>query len=157
MADSELTLFDAGVFIGALLDGDPRHREARPLVEAARRGELSACTTVGILCEVYAALTWIGATPPHTPEIAANAVKLLVESPSSIAVLDTSSDTWSLVLEIAVGHGLTARRVHDARHAATAIAAGVRSVYTYDVADWVVFANDGIQVAGPASVLTQLI
>jgi predicted nucleic acid-binding protein len=66
MADSEPTLFDAGVFIGALLAGDPRHSEARSLVDAARHGELPACTTVGILCEVYAALTWIGATPPHT-------------------------------------------------------------------------------------------
>jgi predicted nucleic acid-binding protein len=36
----EYALFDAGVFIGALLTGDSRHTEARPLVEAARRGDL---------------------------------------------------------------------------------------------------------------------
>jgi predicted nucleic acid-binding protein len=35
-------LFDAGMFIGALLRGDPRHIEARQLVEAARRGPESA-------------------------------------------------------------------------------------------------------------------
>jgi len=50
-------LFDAGLFIGALLQDDPRHAEARPLVEAARKGEISVCTTTGILSEVYAALT----------------------------------------------------------------------------------------------------
>jgi predicted nucleic acid-binding protein len=45
----EYALFDAGVFIGALLKGDPRHAEARHLVEQARRGMVSACTTTGIL------------------------------------------------------------------------------------------------------------
>ncbi len=48
-SDSTRTLIDAGVFIGALLAGDPRHAEARGLVERARRGELHACTTTGIL------------------------------------------------------------------------------------------------------------
>ena len=56
--EGEYTLFDAGVFIGALLTGDARHAEARPLVEAARRGELLVCTTTGVLSDVYAALTW---------------------------------------------------------------------------------------------------
>ena len=44
--EDEYVLLDAAVFIGALLSGDPRHAEARPLVEAARRGNISACTTV---------------------------------------------------------------------------------------------------------------
>ena len=64
----EWVFFDAGVFIGALLQGDARYAEARPLVEAARRGELQACTTAGVLSEVYGALTWERATPPHSPE-----------------------------------------------------------------------------------------
>ena len=55
-------LFDAGMFIGALLGGDTRHAEARPFVECARKGTLDVCTTSGILSEVYAALTWIGGT-----------------------------------------------------------------------------------------------
>lgn len=49
--EGEYVLFDAGVFIGALLAGDPRHGEARPLGEAARRGNLLACTTTGIPSE----------------------------------------------------------------------------------------------------------
>ena len=52
----EHVLLDAGVFIGALLQGDPRHPEARSLVEQARRGTTPACTTPGILSEVYGAL-----------------------------------------------------------------------------------------------------
>ena len=50
-------LFDAGIFIGALLEGDPRHQEARLIVERARHGELLAYTTTSVLSEVYAALT----------------------------------------------------------------------------------------------------
>jgi len=39
MNPNNQVLFDAGLFIGALLSGDVRHAEARPLVEAARQGE----------------------------------------------------------------------------------------------------------------------
>ena len=80
MAETETTqafvLIDAGVFIGALLNGDPRHVEARPLVEQARQGALSACTTTSILSEVYGALTWEKAEPRHVPADAADAVRL---------------------------------------------------------------------------------
>ena len=121
-------LFDAGMFIGALLRGDPRHAEARPLVEAARRGDLVVCTTTSILSEVYAALTWIKAQPPHSPTEAATAVRSLVESPSEIAVLSDGLEASLKMLELSGKHGLTARRIHDARHAATAITNGITQV-----------------------------
>ena len=154
--EDEYVLFDAGIFIGALLSGDPRHAEARPLVEAARRGDISACTTTGILSEVYAALTWQQAQPPHDPEQAAEAVKLLVEPPSMIQVLPDSPEAALRMLELAAKHQLRARRVHDARHAATAIVAGVTSVFTYDAEDWESFEEDGLRIAGPAAILTRM-
>ena len=67
-------LFDAGLFIGALLEGDPRHAEALPLVEAARKGEIMVCTTSGIISEVYGQLTWHMASPPHSPAQAAEVI-----------------------------------------------------------------------------------
>src|SRR5918998_5466985 len=100
----EWTFFDAGVFIGALLAGDPRHLEARPLVEAARRGDVLACTTAGILSEVFAALTWQQAQPPHDPEQAAEAVRLLVEPPSMIRVLSDGREASLQMLELAAKH-----------------------------------------------------
>ncbi len=150
---SEYILFDAGVFIGALLQGDTRHAEARPFVEAARMGALRVCTTSGIISEVYAALTWIGAKPPHSPEEAAQAVRLLIEPPSVLYVLPDSREASLRMLELAEKHHLTARRVHDARHAAMALVAGVQRVYTYDVAVWRVFIPEGLTIAGPNSVL----
>ena len=63
----ERHFLDAGIFIGAILLGDPRHSEAYPLVEGARRGDFRSCTSVGVLSEVYGALTWTGAITPHTP------------------------------------------------------------------------------------------
>ena len=104
-------LFDAGVLIGALLAGDARHAEARPLVEAARRGDILACTTTGILSEVYAALTWQQAEPPHDPERATEAVRLLVEPPSMIKVLADGRDVALRMLELAASYQLRARRV----------------------------------------------
>jgi len=148
-------LLDAGVFIGALLKGDSRHQEARALVEQARRADLLACTTAGILSEVYGALTWEKAQPHHPPTQAANAVRLLVESPSAIKVLEEDLEVILRTLELAASHGLTARRMHDARHAAAALVAGVREVYTYDVGDWQKFEVDGLIIAGPESVLAR--
>ena len=52
-------------------------------------------------------------------------------------------------------HYLTARRIHDARHAAAALAVGIQEVYTYDVDDWHLFETDGLKVAGPESALVR--
>jgi predicted nucleic acid-binding protein len=153
---SQVVLLDAGVFIGALLKGDSRYTEARPLVESARRGKIRGCTTVGILSEVYGALTWEKAEPRHNPAKAALAVRLLVEPPSAIVVLNENLEGALKTLELAARHRLTARRVHDARHAATALVAGVLSVYTYDANDWQVFASDGLHIAGPPSTIARL-
>lgn len=149
-------LFDAGMFVGALLKGDPRHQEARPLVEAARRGEMQVCATPGILSEVYGALTWEKAQPRHDPEEAAHAVAALIEVPSAIQVLNIGLDVVLRALELAAAHHLTARRIHDARHASAALLEGVCAVYTYDIEDWEAFEADGLRITGPASVLLQL-
>ena len=84
MNKNELILLVAGLFIGALLKKDPRHKEARSIVEKARQGKFLASTTTSILSEVYAALTWVNAKPPHSPTEAANAVRLLVDPPSKL-------------------------------------------------------------------------
>lgn len=153
---SDWILFDAGLFIGALLSGDLRHVEARPLVEAARRGELPACTTTGILSEVYGALTWHQAQPLHSPAQAVMATRLLIEPPSAIRILDTNQTVALQMMKLAEAYQLRARHVHDARHAAAALVAGVFQVYTYDVDDWRVFEADGLSIAGPFSTLMRL-
>ena len=154
-SNEQRILLDAGVLIGALMRGDPRHAEARPLVDAARTGALPAATTTGILSEVYAALTWQGALPPQSPEAAAHAVRLLVQPPSALVILAECAAASLLMLDLARDHKLTARRIHDARHAATAMAVGVSQVYTYDVHDWSLFIPDGMRVVGPPSVLAR--
>ena len=155
MAKSDRIFLDAGVFIGAIMLGDPRGHEAFPIVESARRGVVATCTSVGVLSEVYAALTWSGATTPHTPEEAARSVAELVEQPSAIEVLPDGLEVGVRHLKIAASHGLTARRIHDARHAATALHNEVTHVYTYDPADWSDFLSDGIAIVGPPSVMPQ--
>jgi predicted nucleic acid-binding protein len=152
----EAVLLDAGVFIGALLKGDPRHAEARPLVEHARQGTLPACTTTGILSEVYGALTWEQAVPRHAPAAAAAAVRLLVEPPSAIVVLGEGVEVALRTLALAAQHRLTARRIHDARHAATALVSGILAVYTYDIDDWQDFEADGLRIVGPPTTMARI-
>jgi predicted nucleic acid-binding protein len=102
--EDKYVLFNAGIFIDALLTGDSRHAEARPLVEAARRGDMLACTTTGILSEVYAALTWQQAQPPHDPVQAGKAVRLLVEPPSMTRILSDNQEVAIRMLKLAASH-----------------------------------------------------
>lgn len=143
--------FDAGLFIGALLAGAPRHSEAKSIVEAARAGQIPAVTSTGVLCEVYAALTWVGSQPRHAPAEAANVVRMIVQPPSAIRVLPSDVGVVQRAIDLAAKHGLNARHVHDAHHAAVSLVAGIARVYTYDVADWSVFSEDGLIIAGPPS------
>jgi len=130
MNQNEKIFLDAGVFIGALLEGDSRHSEARIIVERARRGELFAYTTVGILSEVYAALTWINAQPPHSPSEAEEAVRLLVEPPSEIKIISDNLNIGLKMLEFSKQYGLKAREIHDARHAVTSLMNGITTILT---------------------------
>jgi predicted nucleic acid-binding protein len=149
---SEEILLDAGVFIGALLKGDSRHHEAKEIVEAARSGLVNATTTAGILCEVYGALTWHMSSPPQIPATAAAAVLAIINDPSQIGLLTDNLGAFQLAMSIAERCNLTARRIHDARHAATAIYNGVHFVCTYDEADWKLF-EPGITIVRPADLL----
>lgn len=148
--------FDAGLFVAALCHHDERYEEAWPLVEAARSGSLCACTDASVLSEVYGVLTWEKTRRRLEPREAAQDVRLLVEPPSAIEILDVGLETAVKALELAAAHGLRARRVHDARHAAAALTAGVRQVYTYDLSDWAAFEEDGLRIVGPPSVLEKL-
>ncbi|MGH9822212.1 MAG: type II toxin-antitoxin system VapC family toxin [Blastocatellia bacterium] len=105
--DPRYVLLDAGVSIGSLLSGDRRHEEARSIAESARRGEVLACTTTGILSEVYAALTWHQALPPHEPEQASESVRLLVEPPSRIRLLEDGVAQAVRMLELAAAQSST--------------------------------------------------
>ena len=102
---------------------------------------------------VYGALTWEKAEPRHNPPDAAQAVRLLVEPPSAIVVLSEGLEVALQALRLAAAHGLTARRVHDARHAAAAMVAEVAAIPTDDVNDWKVFESDGLRIVGPPTTL----
>ncbi len=153
---SDMVFLDAGLFIGAIMLGDPRESEAYPIVESARKGEIRACTTVGVLSEVYAALTWVQAIKRHSPQEAQKVITRVIEEPSAILILADGLEASLLHLELAAKHSLTARRIHDARHAATALQNGITHVYTYDPLDWRDFVSDGIVLAGPPSTMARL-
>jgi predicted nucleic acid-binding protein len=68
---------------------------------------------------------WQQTQPPHDPEEAGEAVRLLVEPPSMIRILSDNQEVAIRMLKLAASHQLRARRVHDARHAAAAIVTGI--------------------------------
>ena len=58
-----------------------------------------ACTTTGILSEVYAAMAWQPQLPSHDPEQAAEVMRLLVAPPSMIRILSDGQDVALRILE----------------------------------------------------------
>jgi hypothetical protein len=83
-------------------------------------------------------------------------VRELVEPPSAIEVLQDGFEVSLLHLRLAELHHLTARRIHDVRHAATTLHNKVRHVHAYDPADWHDFVADGIVIVGPPFTLAAL-
>ena len=102
-------------------------------------------------------MTWEKAEPRQDPATAAEAVRLLVEPPSAVIVLSENLEVGLRTLTLAATHQLMGRRIHDARHAAAALVAGIAAVYTYDVDDCRVFAADGLRIVGPPSTMSQLV
>ncbi len=78
MSQKNKIFLDAGLIIGALVIEDLRHSESYSIIESARRGDICACTSVGILSEVYAALTWSKAETPYSPAAASASIKSLI-------------------------------------------------------------------------------
>jgi predicted nucleic acid-binding protein len=81
----------------------------------------------------------------------------LVEPPSAIVVLAEEIEVALRTLALAAKHQLTARHIHDARHAATALVNGIAPVYTYDIDDWQIFDADGLRITGPPTTLARLV
>jgi predicted nucleic acid-binding protein len=73
-----------------------------------------------------------------------------------IRVLSDNQEVAIRMLKLAAAHQLRARRVHDARHAAAAIVAGVKSVFAYDANDWESFKGDGLSIVGPHTTMARL-
>jgi len=82
-------------------------------------------------------------------------VRLLVEPPSAIEILQDGFKASLKMLEISEKFKLTARRVHDARHAATALINGITSIYTYDITNWKIFEPEGLAIIGPPSLIAK--
>jgi hypothetical protein len=81
-------------------------------------GRFPGVYTTGILSEIHAAPTWQQAQPPHDPEQAAEAVRLLVEPPSMIRILPDSQDAAIRMFELAASHQLRATLLSFPSHTA---------------------------------------
>ena len=51
-----------------------------------------------------------------------------------------------------IRHGVSGKPTHDARLAATALAAGVPNLLTFNTSDFTRYAADGLKVIDPAAV-----
>ena len=149
---TEYALLDTGVLTAAMLPAHPNHPEAKALVDAVCGGAMAGCTTSGALGGLYASLSNAGGM---SREEIARKVRELVEPPSALLVLISGLEASLKMLELAARHGLKPEHLHTARDAATALAAGVAIVYTYDVDAWEPFLAEGLHIGGPSSVMSR--
>ena len=82
----------------------------------------------------------------------ADADRLVADFLRDFTFLLDPTGTLAVWRRLVVSHGIRGTLVHDARLAATALAAGVPAVLTFNTGDFARFAADGLTALDPAAV-----
>ena len=147
---SASTLIDADVLWRAFDSDAPQHSEALSLLERVRDAQEPIAVTEGILGEIYAQLTHPKRSRAADPQQVTAEIEKLLNWPN-LLVLQPDEGATRLAFALAAREELRGQEIHDARHAAAAISVGLTRVYTYNVADWLRYFDDGLTIAGPPS------
>ncbi len=147
---AESALLDTNVLVYAMDETSAFHAASRKVVLRAcdTAAEERLCVTPQVLAELFAVVT----NPkrvrrPRTSAEALIAVEQFLALPN-LSVLPVPVDVVSRWIALARTHELSASRVFDAQLAATALANGVKRIYTYDRAHFACF--NAIEIVTPA-------
>jgi len=145
-ADS--TLVDTNVLIYALDPNSPYHADSRSLVERARRHDAGLCVTPQILAEFYSVVTDRRRVPhARQPAETLDAIELFLSLPG-MTLLPTPVDIVARWMELARRHPVAGPSIFDLQLVAVMLAYDLRTVYTYNRADFEAFTEVTVRTPG---------
>ncbi len=137
---------DTNVLVYALDADAPQHAAAPALLEAAREASTTLYVTSQILCEFYSIVT--NPRRVSKPRSAADALSAVSGLLAFLHVLPVPAHTVDGWLDLLRRHPVTGGDVFDLHIVATMQANGVQRIYTFNTADFEVFAQ--ISVVTPS-------
>jgi predicted nucleic acid-binding protein len=140
-------IVDTNVLVYAL-DGDaPQHAAARAVLDAAREASATLYVTPQILCEFYSTVTNARRVPkPSSP---ADAIAVIADLLTVLHVLPIPAHMIEGLLDLLRRRPVTGADVFDLQIIATMQASGLRTIYTFNVADFAAFPE--LSVVTPAA------
>ena len=145
-------MLDANLLLRVTAPADPRHRTALNAVAKLEAAGAECVTATQALCEFWVVATRPAGSPNGFGRTIAQADVGLRRLETQFTFLEdppTTRDVWRRLVR---DRGVAGKPAHDARLAATAIAAGVPAVLTFNVGDFARFAADGLAALDPAAV-----
>jgi toxin-antitoxin system PIN domain toxin len=145
----EPALVDTNVLVYALLPAMPDHAASRALLDAAKAAGTNLHVAPQNLIEFFAVVTDPRrVTQPRNPDEALQAIDDLLAL-SGLALLPVPSDLITRWSHLVRQRSATKKRAFDTQLVATMLASGVMKIYTFNAADFPIFAFAGIQTAAP--------
>jgi uncharacterized protein len=145
----EPALVDTNVLVYALFPAMPDHAASRALLDTAKDAGTNIYVAPQNLIEFFAVVTDPRrVTQPRTPDEALQAIDDLLALPG-LALLPVPSDLiirWSQLVRLS---SATRKRAFDTQLVATMLASSIKKIYTFNTADFQVFAFAGIQAVTP--------
>lgn len=138
MRVEELTgriLVDTNVLIYATLAADPRHAQARQVLDQRHRADVHLVVSVQNLAEMYPNLTGPKNQPPDSPALARDKIRSLSRL-RGITVLPLTLETLNHALDLCVEGEVTRQNYFDRQLAALMILEGIPTILTENVKDF---------------------
>jgi len=141
-------LVDANVLAYASNADDPKYAASRALLEEARDSLTTLYITPQIISEFYSVITNPRrVAAPSYPAVALQVISALLAMPG-ISVLPINGRALTVLVELLRRHPVTGPGVFDLQIVATMKANGIRTIYTFNAADFEVFPELTVIVPG---------
>ena len=145
-------LLDANVLLRVMDPADARHATVVTAIARLESAGAECVAATQSLCEFWAVATrptgkanGFGLTP-------AAAERQLAFLETRFARLPDTDAVYPLWRRLVIVRGVSGKPTHDARLAATALAAGLADLLTFNTGDFARFAPDGLSALDPATV-----
>ena len=144
-------LLDTNILLGFSYRDDQRYRIVRPIIRNLQADEYQLLTTSQNLAEF-----WNVSTRPADRngfgQKPVEADKILRRIERVFPLLPDSPDVYPIWRQLVVDYDVSGAKVHDARLVASMVFHGVRHILTFNTADFIRYAHEGIIAVDPSAV-----